>query len=88
MTEEHAIKPHIHLQSWVVSSDGQELGRVSEVGGESFKVSAPMVSDYWLKKAYVAETTDGSIKLSLTKEELLAVKQDTPEERANADAQE
>ena len=88
MTEERAITPHIHLQSGVVSSDGQEVGRVSEIGGESFKVSAPMVSDYWLKKEYVAETTDGSIRLSLTKEELLDVMQDTPEERANADAQE
>ena len=88
MTEEHAIKPHIHLQSWVVSSDGQELGRVSEIGGESFKVSAPMVSDYWLKKEYVAEAKEGSISLSLTKEELLTVKQDSPDERANASAQE
>jgi hypothetical protein len=88
MTEEHAIKPHIHLQSWVVSSDGQELGRVSELGGQSFKVSAPMVSDYWLKKDYVAEAKEGSVSLSLTKEELLTVKQDSPDERANASAQE
>ena len=88
MTEEHAIKPHIHLQSWVVSSDGQELGRVSELGGQSFKVSAPMVSDYWLQKDYVAEAKEGSVSLSLTKEELLTVKQDSPEERANASAQE
>ena len=88
MTEDHAIKPNIHLQSWVVSSDGQELGRVSEIGGESFKVSAPMVSDYWLKKDYVAGSTEGSIRLNLTKEELLTVKQDSPDERAKLEGEE
>ena len=88
MTEDRAIKPNIHLQSWVVSSDGQELGRVSEIGGGSFKVSAPMVSDYWLKKDYVAEAKEGSISLSLTKEELMTIKQDSPEERAKLEGEE
>ena len=57
-------------------------------GGESFKVSAPMVSDYWLKKEYVAEAKEGSISLRLTKEELLTVKQDSPDERAKLEGEE
>jgi hypothetical protein len=77
----------IHKGSWVRSADGQELGRISEITAAEFKVSAPMVADYWLKKNYVADVTDGTVGLSVSKEQLLELKQPSPADTAQESGQ-
>ena len=65
----------------VVTSDGEELGKVKEISGDCFKVDAPMQPDYWLSSDSVASNAGGNVVLTFTKSGLGDAKQDGPEHK-------
>jgi hypothetical protein len=58
----------------VMTADGKELGKVKEIGGDSFKVERKLFPDYWLANEYVDDVSGGIVQLIVTKEGLGAAK--------------
>jgi len=54
----------------VVTSDGEQLGKVKEISGDCFKIDAPMQPDYWLASDTITSTIGGEVMLSFTKDSL------------------
>jgi hypothetical protein len=63
----------------VVTSDGDELGKVKELSGSCFKVDASMQPDYWLATDCIATNTGAEVRLSFAKDRLGDAKVDGPE---------
>ena len=63
----------------VVTSDGEQLGKIKEVSGDCFKIDAPMQPDYWLATDTIASTLSGEIMLNFTKDSLGKEKADGKE---------
>jgi hypothetical protein len=53
----------------VVSSDGETLGRVKEIAssGQYFRVDCPMAPDYYVPMQEVATTSDGRVRLRVSR---------------------
>lgn len=66
----------------VCTADGDEIGRVKQVAGHSFKVDAPRRPDYWLGSDCVRSLDDGRVSLTFDKEHLGEHTRDIPD---NAD---
>jgi hypothetical protein len=64
----------IELGSKVMTADGKEIGSVSEVGSDRFKVERRLMPDYWLASEYVDDVSGGIVQLIVTKEGLKAAK--------------
>jgi hypothetical protein len=62
----------------VVTSDGQELGKVKQVEPSAFHLDVPHHADYWLESALVASVTDGRLELSIEASQVGAYKMDRP----------
>jgi hypothetical protein len=58
----------IKVGQLVVTSDGDELGRVKEIDSECFKVDAPFRIDFWLGKDAVEDTSLGVVRLNVPKD--------------------
>lgn len=65
----------------VMTSDGQELGKVKEVMGDCFKVDVRMQPDYWLSTDTIARADNGMVTLRYTKGGLGDVKQEGPDHK-------
>ena len=52
------------IGSRVLTSDGEELGKVKEVMGDCFKVDVRMQPDYWLGIDTVTSSTGGEVRRS------------------------
>jgi hypothetical protein len=65
----------------VVTSDGEELGKVKEISGTCFKVDAPMQPDYWLATDCVSTGAGDVVRLTFAKSRLGDVKQDGPDHK-------
>ena len=62
----------------VITSDGEELGKVKEVRGDLFKVNASMAPDYWLACDSVTTDATSTVRVSFTKDQLDAHKRPEP----------
>jgi len=62
----------------VVDANGDQLGRVKEVGNGCFKVDAPMAFDYWLSDTCIDSTSDGMLLLNVDHGHLGEYKLDGP----------
>lgn len=62
----------------VHASEGDELGTVKEVRGESVKIDARMQPDYWLSVMHILVREDGRVETNFSKSELGAYKQGAP----------
>ena len=62
----------------LLSSDGEQLGKVVDVDGESFKVDAPFEPGYWLPLRTVVAVEADRVTLSFPKAELETYKNDEP----------
>lgn len=62
----------------VVTSDGEELGKVKRVEPGAFQLDVPHHSDYWLEPGLVVSVTDGRLELSIEGSQLGAYKMDRP----------
>ena len=58
------------LNTPVFTSDGEQFGYVKEIQGGYFKLDVPMALDYWLSRAYIADSTLDRVTLSLNKNEV------------------
>lgn len=54
----------------VYTADGDQIGEVKEVRGESFKIDAPMRPDYWLRRDCVLSFSIERVTLSCGKDKL------------------
>ena len=72
MTVEIVVGAH------VVTSDGEELGKVKQVEPSAFQLDVPHRADYWLESALVASATDGRLELSIDASQVGAYKMDRP----------
>lgn len=72
------ILPDVAIGAEVITADGARLGKVSDVGDVSFKIDAPMASDYWLGRDYVIDATDDGVYMSFEKAELNGYKLGQP----------
>jgi hypothetical protein len=54
----------------VTTSDGENVGRVSEISGSFFKVNAPLRRDFWLSLEYATLTLPEEVQLEFGKKEL------------------
>ena len=52
----------------VVTADGKQLGVVSEIKAERFKVDVRWAPDYWLGTDIVESTEQGIVQLFITKD--------------------
>lgn len=68
------MKPRLGVR--VFSADGDQLGTVSEVEGNCFKVDAPFQPDYWLSFDSVTDAMAGNVRLTSTLKLLEATAQD------------
>ena len=62
----------------VVTSDGQELGKVKHVEPSAFQLDVPHHADYWLESELVATVTGGRLELSIEASQVGAYKMDHP----------
>jgi hypothetical protein len=62
------IEPSIGAR--ILTSDGQELGKVKEVKGNAFKVDVHLDTDYWLPIDCIEKSSADLITLAYNKEEL------------------
>lgn len=62
----------------VCTNDGEQLGTVKEVRGESVKINASLQPDYWLSVMHILVREDGRIETSFAKAELGAYKEGAP----------
>jgi hypothetical protein len=69
------------LGAIVVTSDGDELGKVQEVAGTCFKVDASMQPDYWLGNDTIADAAGSAIRLAIPKDQVGDAKLDESEHR-------
>jgi len=67
------------LGARVVTSDGDELGKVKEVVGTCFKLDVSMQPDYWLGNDVIADATSMEVRLSIPKDRVGDAKLDGPE---------
>lgn len=72
MTVEIVVGAH------VVTSDGEELGKVKQVETSAFLLDVPHHFDYWLESSLVASATDGRLELSIEASQVAAYKMDRP----------
>jgi hypothetical protein len=54
----------------VITIEGDELGNVKEVVGDSFKIDAAARPDYWLGKETIASSTEMELRLSISKDQV------------------
>ena len=54
----------------VITSDGEILGEVAEVGGDRFRIGVSFRRDYWLSFAGIDVIEDGAVCLSFPKSDL------------------
>jgi hypothetical protein len=66
--------------AWVVSADGHELGRVTEIQDTCFKIDAPLQPDYWLASDTIASDDGGVLRLNLTQDKIGEAKMDSPDQ--------
>jgi hypothetical protein len=64
----------MQLGDKVMTADGKEIGKVREIGTDSFKVERFLFPDYWLANEYVDDVSGGIVQLIVTKEGLGAAK--------------
>lgn len=69
------------IGSRVITSDGEQLGRVKDVHGECFKVDAPLQADYWLAADSIATTLAGEVMLTFSRDDLGKAKAEGKEHR-------
>jgi hypothetical protein len=69
-------KPEVVLGCTVLSSDGQVLGKVKELGEGSFKVDVSMGRDYWLTETHIDSIDEGGLVVDFQKDWLDQYKQD------------
>jgi hypothetical protein len=69
------------LGARVMTSDGDELGKVKEVAGTCFKVDASMQPDYWLANDTIADAAGSTIQLAIPKDQVGDAKLDGSEHR-------
>ena len=63
----------------VRTADGKEIGKVAELSGACFRMDVPLRPDYWLAMDLVnGFESDGTVILTITRDELDVVKQDEP----------
>ena len=68
MTQEQGFTGNeIRTGAQVFTADGENLGTVKEVAGDSFKIDAAMKPDYWLDRSTVDTCTDDTVTVGLTK---------------------
>ena len=73
MTSQGAHRPpdsEPRIGASVFTSDGNELGTVKELSGDSFKVDAAGKPDYWLDVDCLLENTAGRITVDFSSDEL------------------
>jgi rRNA processing protein Gar1 len=63
----------------VITTDGDELGKVKEVVGSCFKVDASMQPDYWLGTDTIVSSSGMEVQLGIAKDRVGDVKVDGPE---------
>jgi hypothetical protein len=63
----------------VVTADGDELGRVTDLAAGCFKVDVTMQPDYWLGNDTIASAGITELRLSITKDRVGEFKLDGPE---------
>lgn len=66
----------------VYTADGEHLGTVKELEGDSFKVDAPHELDYWLSNRSIASATAERVDLRFNSELLGEYKLGEPDEVA------
>jgi len=69
----------------VVDANGDQLGRVKEVGAGAFKVDAPMAFDYWLSDTSIGNTSGGMVLLNVDHGHLDEYKVDRPDDTIRHD---
>ena len=69
------------IGSRVLTSDGEELGKVKEVMGDCFKVDVRLQPDYWLGLDTVSSSTGGEVRLRFPKDGIKEVKQEGPDHK-------
>jgi hypothetical protein len=69
------------IGSRVLTSDGEELGKVKEVIGDCFKVDVRMQPDYWLGIDTVSSSTGGEVRLRFPKDGIKVVLQEGPDHK-------
>jgi hypothetical protein len=66
-----AIPLHEGLVGCLVEDqDGQPVGVLQDTCRHYFKIAAPVNRAYWLAEDYIGSVSDGSVRLSLTNENL------------------
>jgi hypothetical protein len=63
----------------VMTADGHEIGKVSELGQDHFKVTALLTKDYWVDGEYIVSYDDGAVKMSFDKKDAAAYRLPSPE---------
>jgi rRNA processing protein Gar1 len=58
------------LGARVVTSDGEQLGKIKEISGDCFQIDAPLQTDYWLASDTISSTLAGEILLNFTRDNL------------------
>ena len=66
------------IGSFVVSSNGREIGRVKKVVESAFLVDAPLALDYWLERTLVREANEERVTLAIEHESVGQYKMDRP----------
>ena len=71
---------HTNLQEGceIYTADGDKVGTVKEVRGDSFKVDAKMQMDYWLACSNITSTDSDRVVLGFSKDRLGDFKMDMP----------
>ena len=69
------------LGARVITSDGEQLGKVKDIAGGCFKIDAPLQKDYWLASDSIATTLGGEVMLTFTKDDLGKAKAEGEEHR-------
>ncbi len=60
----------VPIDAEIYTSDGERLGTVREVEGQSFKVDAPLQPDYWLPMDCVESVSGNRVRLNFAKDRL------------------
>jgi hypothetical protein len=66
------------VETPVVTSDDEQLGRVAELHGDQFKVDVPSARDFWLDKRTVAKADAMCTRLAYDASQIEAFKLDSP----------
>jgi hypothetical protein len=63
----------------VMTADGHEIGKVSELAEQHFKVTALLTKDFWVDGEYIVSYDDGVVKMSFDKKDAGAYRLASPQ---------